>query len=257
MAYRATGRGRPRHFYSTFAVPSIGIDYNADIETWVSYCISTAQAADFSIYNSTFSSYADAGKFLALIAGPAVLIDGLVVTPEGVFAGSVAKLAPQHAPTNKVVPVQGLKFKFFDDQLRALTTENLITFKFNDVGNVICTAADVYASPISANQESDYVHMATGRVVFAFVKAVRAIGEQYIGEPISRANLAALGTAISDYIEYQKQIGVIQGATFRIDSSTRDQITGTVKIKAIIIPALEMRKLELNIALQAPAALSV
>jgi hypothetical protein len=103
-----------------------------------------------------------------------------------------------------------------------------------------CTAADA---------GSDYTRLSTLRVTFAAVDVVRTAAEPFIGEPNELPQHNALETAIKAGLDRMKEAGAIVAYRFTISSTLYQKLLGESIIDLELIPALETRKIKLNVAL--------
>lgn len=193
----------------------------------------------------------DTGKFLSILAGP----DTVLFTSktgrysgsgEAAYAGLMSRLPVQSAPTNKVLGgVAGLTYSLSNKQMNTLGGLRFVTFANKSAGTVV-TSAMTYATV-----GSDWTRLSTIRIAFGVVSVIRGICEPYIGEGNNPAVRNAMSTAIQSALDSLRGSGVVQDFAFNLVSTATDQVAGNILLYLDIVPAFEIRKITLVLALKA------
>ncbi len=167
------------------------------------------------------------------------------------YAGLISSLPAESAPTNKILSnVRSLRYKLSPAQLNDLTEYNYVTFK-NRTEGVAVTDGCTASAPLANGQKSDYSRLSTMRIVFAAVKLVREEAEPFIGEPNELPQRNALNTAIKSGLNKMKTAGAITAHRFSITATLEQKILGESYIDLELVPALENRKIRVNVSLRA------
>jgi phage tail sheath protein FI len=85
------------------------------------------------------------------------------------------------------------------------------------------------------------------------VEATRNATQQFIGEPANPAILNAMGTAIDTALKQLKASGALLDYGYQINATSQDQINGNLRVTLALVPALQIRKIILQVSLK-PAA---
>jgi hypothetical protein len=88
-------------------------------------------------------------------------------------------------------------------------------------------------------------------IVRACIGAVRLVGEPFLGEGMTSSQLAALETAVSNALGELAEAGVVNRFDLSITSSTLQRIDGKADVHLVIVPAFELRQLNVTVALAA------
>lgn len=165
------------------------------------------------------------------------------------YAGLVMGLAPQSAPTNKVIPgAVGLRYQYGASQRNALTGNRIVTF-FVKNGQVIVTDGITSAPKILIGNklvDSDYTRLSTMRITNYIAQEVRDVCEPFIGEPNEMPQYNAMYAAIKGRLEMAVNMRVIRDARFSVVPG-RDLGSAVVKLK--VLPQFETRHIDVDIAL--------
>lgn len=194
----------------------------------------------------------DLGKYISVVAGQGVMANpssdfAYVSSGVGPYAGLVSNLSENSAPTNKVQP--GLRlppFRISGSKLDALAGYGYVTFRDKPRKGAVVSDA-----PTAARPDSDFTRLSTVRIVKATIDAVRAAGEDHIGEGISGVRLAALETGIEQALVKLQKAGYLQRFDFILVSTPSQQIQGKATVELVLVPAFELRQISIYVALSA------
>ncbi|MCW4013898.1 MAG: hypothetical protein NWF07_13060 [Candidatus Bathyarchaeota archaeon] len=187
---------------------------------------------------------------LSLIAGPQAafkLTDGTTCLDSGVaaYAGYVATLAAQSSTTNKALPgAVALNYNPSPAQLDALCSKNIVSYRIKN-GRIIITDGVT-----TAGQSSDYTRLTTMRIANDVVEAVQEVCDPFIGEPNDIAQRNALNTAIRSALQAMVKVGAIQAFRFSVSATLSQIISGRMNVVVEVIPAFEVRKITLTVAMR-------
>lgn len=196
------------------------------------------------------------GQFINVVAMPELFfVDPIIGTYSSngaaAYAGLVSSLNAESAPTNKIIPnAVGMKYSLSPSQLNDLTGFRYVTFRQRHGGAVVVTDGCTAASPLVDGTKSDYSRLSTLRITFAAVNVVRTCAEPFIGEPNEPPQHNALNTAIRSGLDKMKAAGAISDYRFNINATIRQKILGECSIDLELIPALELRRIRVSVALK-------
>ena len=200
----------------------------------------------------------DIGWYTSCVVGPEVTMtsDTLGIyygSPAIAYAALNAVLEPQSAPTNKALRnVKGLKFKFSNKQLDALTGNRMVTFKLKNEGAATASSTPYVVDGVTSGATNcDYTRLSTVKVITDVVDQIRQVADPFIGEPNTVEQRNALSALISKRLAKLVEIGEIQAYEFEISATIQQQLLGEASIALTIIPALELRKITTVVALRA------
>lgn len=217
----------------------------------------TEQTFDFQgVIDSETGQQKTVGQFINVVAMPELFfVDAVIGTYSGsgaaAYAGLVSSLNPESAPTNKIIPnAIGMRYSLSPSQLNDLTGFRYVTFRQRHGGAIVVTDACTAASPLLDGSKSDYSRLSTLRITFAAVNVVRSAAEPFIGEPNETPQHNALNTAIRSGLDSMKKAGALNDYRFSITADIRQKILGEGSIDLEIIPALELRRIRVSVALR-------
>jgi len=172
-------------------------------------------------------------------------IDQYYGTGVGAYVGLVSTLAPQSAPTNKVLAGIGsaLRYNLSRSQLTDMINARYITAKATSRG--VCVVDGVSA----ARTTSDYARVQTDRIVLAISKMIRVAVEPYYGEPMSKQMEAALSTTVDGVLKKFVKNQALKGYVFKIQHSATDDVIGRMVIYLTLAPTPETREISVVIDL--------
>jgi hypothetical protein len=194
----------------------------------------------------------DIGKYLDVVAAYVTQVNparstSYTSSAAAVYAGLQTQLAPSSAPTNKVVSNVSLPFRVNNSKLDALAGKRFVSFVEKPKGVVVADA------PTAARPESDYSRRSTMRIVKATIDVVRSVGEPFLGEGMSGAQLAALETAISQALGelVKASPAVLVRFEARVTASAFERVQGKCRVDLVLVPAFELRQISVSVALAA------
>jgi hypothetical protein len=204
------------------------------------------------ILNDSNGNPLDLGGKIEVVAGPDVTFNSVRFgvyseNSAAAYAGFVSQLAPQSAPTNKVLPfANGLRFVYSASQLDSLTGARFVTFKYKNNG----TQVAVVDAPMAAQPGSDYTRLSTVRSVQEVVDNVREVCDPYIGEPNEVPQRNSMSAAISKRLDQLQEAGVCVAYDFTVVVTPQMQLMGEAQIELTVVPPLELRRITTIVTLK-------
>ena len=199
----------------------------------------------------------DLGMFLSVVGGSDVVfqnsVSGRYVGDVAVtYAGVNGVLAPQSAPTNKIVQgAKGLRFRLSNKQHNDLLGNRIVTFKVkNELATSdgsVCAVDGVTA----AMPSSDYTRLSTAKVVREVVDQLREASEPFIGQPNTVEQRNALSSTLSKRLSVLTTQGMLVSYEFQIIATQADQVLGQCRIELTLIPPQELRRITTVVGLRA------
>lgn len=191
----------------------------------------------------------DLGQFIEISAGPDFIVRNtrlgrIAATADASYIGMVSRLATQSAPTNKPVPVGGLRWTYSQSQLNRLTKCRMATFKIKPDGSV-----GVVDAPTSAHAGSDYTRLSTARIVKEAVNSVREVSDPFIGEPNDAGNRNALTAAVDKRLSKMIENKALAAFDFRLISTPQQELLGEASIELSLQAPNELRRLTTVVSL--------
>lgn len=195
-------------------------------------------------------SLVDIGKYIDIVSAYPLLTNPsrpqqYAASGAATYAGLQTRLRPGSAATNKVVPNVQLPFRLASSKVDRLAGQRYVHFLDKPKGVVVADA------PSAARPNSDYTRRSTMEIVKAVIDAVRQVGEPFLGEGMTSSQLAALETAISTALGELASAGVINRFELSVTSSTLQRIEGKADVNLVIVPAFELRQINVTVGLAA------
>ena len=167
------------------------------------------------------------------------------------YAALASGLRPESATTNKpVAGVAALWYQLSLRQLNALTGKKYVTFRVKNnrviVTDGVTSAPDLLIG--GQKRSSDFTRLSTLRITQAAVQLVRETSEPFIGEANRMPQYNAMNAAIKGALEAMKTQGAIMDYRFSIVA--RGSTLNEAKITLDIVPAFELRKISIDVALR-------
>lgn len=192
----------------------------------------------------------DIGKYISVVGSQVILANptsptSYPATSSAVYAGLVAGLPANSAPTNKVQPAVRLPFRIGTAKLDLLAGKRYIMHQQKTKGIVVSDA------PTASRPDSDYQRLTTIRIVKATIDGIRASAEPFLGEVITGARLAALETAIQQVLTRLQKAEYLQRFDVSVTSTPTQQVQGKADVELVLVPAFELRQITLHVALAA------
>jgi hypothetical protein len=194
----------------------------------------------------------DIGRYLSITCTPVTFYNAVDTTGYGyiaggaaLYAGFVAMLPGNQASTNKVLSGVALPFALTKTKVDLLAGAKYVPFLNKPRG---VTIAD---GPTAATSQSDYQRLSTIRIVMEYVDRARAILEPYLGNSSSGATRAAMQTAIEEMGAMMIENGTLQDHRPLVSATAQQQVQGQATLEVQLVPAFELRKIQLVIGLSA------
>lgn len=194
----------------------------------------------------------DIGKYLDIVSAYVQQVNpsrasAYVASAAAVYAGLQTRLPASSAPTNKVVSNVSLPFRINNTKLDALAGKRYVAFVEKPKGVVVADA------PSGSRPESDYNRRSTMRIVKAVIDTVRIVGEPFLGEGMSGAQLAALETAIQQALAelVKAKPPVLVRFEAQVSATAFERVQGKCKVELVLVPAFELRQINVTVALAA------
>lgn len=190
------------------------------------------------------------GKFISITVGEFLFNNGNIGTysdtQASAYAGLISSLRPHSSTTNKIVAnAIGLKYVLQPQQLNDLSAKRLVTFRNKLTSGIVCTDGITCAKP-----GSDFTRLSTLRIANSVVSVVRQVSEPFIGEALDNNKYDAIKTAIDSALNNLQDDGAILDKEFSVYfANEQDSINGILTIELSIVPAMEVRRIVLKLAL--------
>jgi hypothetical protein len=175
----------------------------------------------------------DIGKYIDLVCAYVQQVNparttAYVSTAAPAYAGMRTKIRAGSAATNKVVSNVSLPFRINNSKLDALAGKRYVPFVNKQKGVVVADA------PSASRPESDYNRRSTMDIVKAVIDSVRNVGEPFLGEGMSGAQLAALETGVQQALSELVKAKVLVRFDAKVSASAFElrQINVTVALAA-------------------------
>ena len=187
--------------------------------------------------------------FIQVCATPAVPF-GLNGEPyndtiEAAYCGLVSSLAANVSTTNKAIPgVVGVTKPMSANHSAAIARKHYVTLRQKTNNYVVADGIT------AASSDSYFTRLTTTRITNEVIQQVRAVSEPYIGEPNTVEKRNALEGQINEILSLLQQDGMIQAFKMQLLTTTQDIIDGNIKIALSIVPAFEIRRINLVISLK-------
>lgn len=197
----------------------------------------------------------DIGKYLSVVGAWVVHTNAYDNTGRGYlgnfaagYGGFITTLRPQSAPTNKIVRSVRLPYRIPASVLDNLAGTRIISLVRKPKGTVITDA------PTAARPNTDYSRLTTIRIVADVIGGIRVVGDPFLGEPISTTQINALNTALEQSLSTRKAEGKLQDFRFNLTITPQQAVLGTATVDLILVPAFELRRINVSTTLAAELA---
>lgn len=192
----------------------------------------------------------DLGKYISIVASYVRLFNAFDTTGRGyvtsfgpTYLSYVTTLDEQVAPTNKV----------YSKVQRVLDIGPILVDRLAKAGYIYIyekskgmTIAD---APTAALATSDYTRLTTIRIVNRVIEAVRAAADPFLGNSFSPAKKAALETALDQALDKLRSGGYITRYVKDLRQTREQAYLGIADLNLTIVPAWELRRINLTIGL--------
>jgi hypothetical protein len=183
-----------------------------------------------------------AGYYGAALSNTSYITDGAAA-----YAGLVSSLAPHSATTNKFL-AGAFPLKFLSrTQANKLVGMRTVTMFQRSRGFVV--SKDVTgAYSVNTYLRSDYVLLTTVRIVHTAVDLIRAVTEEFLGEPNNAPQMNAMHNEI-DQVLLSMKGSALSAYDFVIQSTPDQRVLGEVDIDLTLVPAFEVTQINLTVSL--------
>ena len=216
------------------------------------------QDADGNVVYDSNEQPMDIGWYTSVVAGPEpIMVSDRLGTyygsPAIAYAALNANLEPSEAPTNKaLIGTQGVKFKFSNKQLNALTGQRFVTFKLKNEGLATASSTPYVVDGMTAGTPAcDYRRISTVSIVTDVVNQIREVADPYIGGRNETPERNALSASISKRLGKLVELQEINAYEFEIIASLQQKLLGEATIALTIVPSSELRTITTMVALRA------
>jgi hypothetical protein len=183
-----------------------------------------------------------AAEYGAPVSSTSYVTDG--VAP---YAGLTNALAPHSATTNKFISGVFPHKLLSRTQANTLTGMRFVTMYTRSKGFVV--AKDTTgAYNVNKYVRSDYVLLTTMRIAQTAVDLIRAVAEDFIGEPNNAPQMNALNNEI-DQVLLSMKGSALNAYDFVITSTPEQRVLGELDIALTLVPAFEVTTIELTVSL--------
>jgi hypothetical protein len=186
----------------------------------------------------------DIGRFISVYYHPQIFLNpvdatgfGYISNGAAYYAGMIASLIPQSAPTNKVAQGADSLVKLAKVKLDSLAKYHYVGLKQK---NRVFRISD---APTAARPGSDFVRLSTVRVIDRVIDIVREIGEPYIGEPNNAQARLSLETNIRTRLGLELKNNLISRFEVKVSATPTQRIQGDCDVELVIVPPFEMKKI--------------
>jgi hypothetical protein len=193
----------------------------------------------------------DLGKFFSVVSDYALLSNGYgstnyVASFAASYGGMYVNMPLTQAPTNQPVSNAYIYFRIRAEKLDLLAGKRYTSLRLKPRGTVIADA------PSAALQTSDYTRLSTTRTVQELVNSIRDEIDPFLGKLMSDAQRRAAETAVDNVLVAAKRAGIIVSYfPFELYQTAAMRVAGEAILNLTIVPAFELRRVELNISLAA------
>ncbi|MEN6633363.1 MAG: hypothetical protein ABFD84_13115 [Candidatus Polarisedimenticolia bacterium] len=160
------------------------------------------------------------------------------------YAGLVARLDQKQSPTNQFCGGLRVPYKLGRARLNDLVGARVVAIQ------QLTDGAYVVSAPTAAMAASDYQQVSTVRIVKLAEDVVREAARPYIGQASTTTMIAALQHDIEQALHNLLQRGYLRSASVvQLSASRAEQIIGKLNVALTLYPALELRHINVSVAL--------
>lgn len=193
----------------------------------------------------------DLGKYLSVVAGA-------IVTPElrsvgstlgiengaAMYAGLVSTIIAGNSTTNSDMPNVGLPFSVKKTKLNELAGVGYVVFYSKPTGVVGVVSGELPTGP-----RSDYDYISTSIIVANIVTRIRNRVNPFLGKGLNSAMIAAMETAVEQIFKDEVAFGSVIKYAFNVIVEPTSDGRGKIRIPTQIVPAFELREVNIPIKL--------
>ncbi len=214
------------------------------------FILTDSEFLDGTEVNDTNGYPRDLGKYISVVSAYVRLFNafdktgrGYVTTASPTYLAFASTLDEQTAPTNKIIRNIQKVFGINARQVDSLAGAGYVHIYDKPKGLTVSDA------PTGAIPSSDYRRLTTMRIVKRTVGAVRDAGDPFIGNSFDATRKAALNTAITQKLDKLVVGGYLQRYVVDILQTERQSVIGEADIELILIPAWELKTINVTVAL--------
>ena len=200
----------------------------------------------------------DIGWYTSVVVGPEVVMTSDTLgtyygSPAIAYAALNSVLEPQSSPLNKALRnVSGIKYKFSNKQMDAITGSRMVCFKLKNEGLATASSTPYVVDGVTSGAPNcDYHDIVTVKVITDVVDQIRQVADPFIGEQNTTEQRNALSALISKRLAKLVELGEIQSYAFEVSATIQQQLLGEASIALTIVPAFTLRKITTVVALRA------
>ena len=159
------------------------------------------------------------------------------------YGGYLSALPSEVAPTGKqLFNIGRIRYSPTRVQQENLTSNAIVPVSLNFLNQ-----ATIVDGLTFGRATSDFTRQSTLRIVFDAVQLVRRAVQNYIGQPYTIQNENAMDTSVSSALRSMLINGALQNAQYIMTPSRREN---TVRIDLVLLPAFEVRDIEVSVSVQ-------
>jgi len=193
----------------------------------------------------------DLGKYISIVADTVFLRNnwytaGYLGPYSASYGGFYIGLPPASAPTNKPVTGASIIYKYTLPKYDALTAAGFVTIRRKTGGGVVITDA-----PTATLPNSDWKRLSTVRIVKTIIDGCRLVLDPFIGNGTGGSKRASMENAVENQVLLPaKKDAILQDyKEFSVLQSPQQEVQGVVEVSLTLIPAFEIRQINITIAL--------
>lgn len=190
----------------------------------------------------------DLGKYFSVVVDWPLLRNnylstGYITTWAAKYGGMYSDMPSSSAPTNKIVTNAEIVYQQGLRNLDLLAGAGYVVLRRKPQGVVIGDA------PTATLPTSDWRRLSTVRIVKDVVDGVRFAVEPFLGEGTSAATRSAMQGSVEKVLLGAKKNGFLQDyRPFTVFQTPQMEVEGTIQIKLVLIPAYEIRQIEITVS---------
>jgi len=192
----------------------------------------------------------DVGKYMSVVMGIGLTPDSPTLGTEtaatnaaSMYAGLLSTILPGQSTTNRVLPGAGLPFQLKKTKLDELSYAGYVSLTEKSRGTV------VVSGELPTGPNSDYDYVSTSIIIGGVVKDIRDRLDPFIGNSLNDIVLAAAETAVESILQGYVSQGAIVKYAYQVLSDPTAAGKGEMRVPLTIVPAFELRQINVSIKL--------